>query len=337
MPSDRDLFVEEQKMVTMSFGEHLEELRVRLILALIGLFVGVIIVFVPPLDIGKRVMEQMEAPAKGALELFYRNEYNKKKAEAVAAEEMSPEVQVHIPAVSFLAAIKKAVPKLDVPPAEELQDATLTFPLRFDQPGMIGVIEKGEYKIDNTLVSLGTLETITIYFMVCLVSGLVVASPWVFYQIWAFIAAGLYHHERHYVMRFLPVSLGLFITGVGLCFWWVLPLTLKFLLEFNVWLGVAPMLRLSEWMSFATILPLVFGVAFQTPLVMFFLERIGVFTIDDYRSKRKMAILLITVAAALLTPGADPISMTLLAVPMVLLYELGIILISQGRRKALAG
>ncbi|APW59453.1 Sec-independent protein translocase protein TatCy [Paludisphaera borealis] len=323
-------------MVTMSFGEHLEELRVRLILALIGLFVGALIVFIPPMDIGKRVMEQMQAPAKGALEKFYRNEYDKKVAAAEAAKAVSPEVQVQLPAETFFAAIKKAAPKLDLPPSEELKGVELTFPLRFDQPGMIGVIESGEYKIDSSLISLGPLETITIYFMVCLVSGLVLASPWVFYQVWAFIAAGLYHHEQHYVMRFLPVSLGLFIAGVGLCFWFVLPLTLSFLLDFNVWLGVAPTLRLSEWMSFATILPLVFGVAFQTPLVMLFLERIGIFTVDDYRAKRKLAILIITVAAAVLTPGQDPFSMTLLAVPMVFLYEMGIILISRGKKRAIA-
>ena len=78
MPTDRDLFAEEQQMVTMSFGEHIEELRVRLILALIGLFVGVIVTFIPPLDLGWRVMKSMEEPAKTALERFYRNEYDKK-------------------------------------------------------------------------------------------------------------------------------------------------------------------------------------------------------------------------------------------------------------------
>ena len=75
--------------------------------------------------------------------------------------------------------------------------------------------------------------------------------------------------------RFLPYSLGLFLAGVFLCFFAVLPLTLRFLLEFNVWLGVTPMLRLSDWMGFATILPLVFGLCFQTPLVMLFLSIIG--------------------------------------------------------------
>ena len=78
MPSERDLFAEEQTMVTMSFGEHIEELRVRLILALTGLFVGVLIVFIPPLDLGRRVMKNMEEPAKAALEHFYSNRIQEK-------------------------------------------------------------------------------------------------------------------------------------------------------------------------------------------------------------------------------------------------------------------
>ena len=139
--------------------------------------------------------------------------------------------------------------------------------------------------------------------MICMVSGLVMTSPWVFYQVWAFIAAGLYRHERHYVKKFLPFSLGLFLSGVFLCFFGVLPVTLGFLLQFNVWLGIEPTMRITDWMSFATILPLVFGVCFQTPLIMLFLERIGIFTADDFRSKRKIAILIMVVAAAILRRG----------------------------------
>ena len=97
MPNDQDLFAEEQSMVTMSFGEHIEELRVRLILALIGLFVGVLIVFVPPLDIGWRVMKKMEEPAKVALDEFYTAEYEKKaekaKAEQAAGRGFTPRLQ----------------------------------------------------------------------------------------------------------------------------------------------------------------------------------------------------------------------------------------------------
>jgi sec-independent protein translocase protein TatC len=315
MPSDRDLFTEEQQMATMSFGEHIEELRVRLILALIGLSLGVLVTFIPPLDIGWRVMKSMEAPAAHALERFYRNEYDKKARQAEETKAVSATMQAMIPMEDFATAVKAIAPKLELPPTEEIKGRTVSFPVQYDQAGLTRATERSVVQNMQSLISLGVLETITIYFMVCLVTGLVLASPWVFYQGWAFVAAGLYRHEQKYVMRYLPMSLGLFLGGVILCFWFVLPLTLGFLLEFNVWLGVAPTLRLSEWMSFATILPLVFGLAFQTPLIMLFLERIGIFTVDDFRAKRKMAILIITVAAAVLTPCQDPFSMTLLAIP----------------------
>ena len=335
MPSERDLFAEEQTMVTMSFGEHIEELRVRLILALAGLFVGVIVAFIPFLDLGWRVMKSMEAPAADALERFYRNEYDKKAKLAEDAKENSPPLEAVIPADSFFKALKDIAPKLEIPPVDQLKGKTLSFPLQYNQSTLIKATQSSTVMIDKTLISLGPLETITIYFMVCLVTGLVLVSPWVFYQGWAFVAAGLYRHERHYVQKYLPISIGLFLTGVILCFGFVLPITLGFLLEFNVWLGVAPTLRLSEWMSFATILPLVFGIAFQTPLIMLFLERIGIFTAADFRAKRKISILIITVAAAVLTPGQDPFSMTLLAVPMILLYELGILLVGRNKKRVL--
>jgi sec-independent protein translocase protein TatC len=333
MPHDQDLFSEEQSMATMSFGEHIEELRVRLILALIGLFVGVLVVFIPPLDIGWRVMKKMEEPAKTALDVFYREEYDKKAKKAEVEQEQSPELQAVINADTFVSELKKIAPKLELPEGDALQGKTLNLPVRFFAAGMIKMVQGSSVQTDQSLVSLAPLETMTIFFMVCLVTGLVLASPWVFYQIWTFVGAGLYRHERKYVKKYLPFSLGLFLAGVFLCFLFVLPITLTFLLQFNVWLGVAPTLRLSEWMGFATILPLIFGVSFQTPLVMLFLERINIFTIDDFRAKRKMAILVITIAAAVLTPGQDPFSMLLLAIPMIFLYELGIIMIGRNEPK----
>ncbi len=110
------------------------------------------------------------------------------------------------------------------------------------------------------------------------------------------------------------------------------PLTLKFLLQFNVWLNIEPTMRITDWMSFATILPLVFGVAFQTPLIMLFLERIGILTADDFRAKRKLAILVIVAAAAILTPGPDVFSQAALAVPMIALYELGILMMGANKK-----
>jgi sec-independent protein translocase protein TatC len=336
MPKDQDLFAEEQSMATMSFGEHIEELRVRLILALIGLFVGVLIVFVPPLDIGWRVMKKMEEPAKVALDEFYKAEYQKKRDKAEQEKAISPHLQAVVEADAFVAELRRIAPALELPQADSLKGQSFVMPIQFVSTGIIDVVRESTVQIDQSLVSLAPLETLTIFFMVCLVAGLVLASPWVFYQIWAFVAAGLYRHERSYVTKYLPFSLGLFLAGVFLCFLFVLPITLKFLLQFNVWLGVAPTLRLSDWMGFATILPLVFGISFQTPLVMLFLEKIGIFKAEDYRAKRKFAILIITITAAVITPGQDPFSMILLAIPMILLYELGILLIVSGQRKATA-
>ncbi len=335
MASDKDLFSEEQTMVAMSFGDHIEELRTRLILALAGLMVGVTLTFVPPLNLGAWVMQRLQDPAKIALKKFYDERYREKAKIALAAKKVTPVIHALIPAKDFVSQLRILAPKLELPDDASLENQVVTLPLTYLESESIGLIQQ-VVEPPAALISLSPLETITIFFMVCMVAGLVITSPWVFYQVWAFIAAGLYRHEKTYVTKLLPMSLGLFLGGVFLCFFAVLPVTLGFLLDFNVWMGVEPTLQLSSWMSFATILPLVFGLCFQTPLIMFFLERIGILTVDDFRSKRKFAILIMVIAAAILTPGPDVFSQMMLAVPMVGLYELGIILIARSRSRSLA-
>ena len=99
------------------------------------------------------------------------------------------------------------------PTAAELKDKVVRFPFRYDESEMITIVAGHRPSPRRALISLAPLETMTIYFMVCIVAGLVLASPWVFYQVWAFVAAGLYRHEQHYVKKFLPFSLGLFLAG----------------------------------------------------------------------------------------------------------------------------
>lgn len=161
------------------------------------------------------------------------------------------------------------------------------------------------------------------YLKVSLVAGLVFSSPWIFYQMWLFVAAGLYPHERKYVYVYGVMSLVLFLTGALFCFYCVFPFVLHFLLNFNKTLEIQPQIRLSEWISFAVMLPVMFGISFQLPLVMLFLERISIFSAAVYREQRRMAILVIAILSALLTP-ADPTSMVMMMVPLVFLYELGI-------------
>src|SRR3954467_11708749 len=98
MPTDKDLFDEEQTMATMSFGEHIEELRTRLILALYGLAIGVVLTFIPPLSLGKRIMTQMEQPAQAALKEFYTDQAVRRAKAAEEAGALSETTQAIIPA-----------------------------------------------------------------------------------------------------------------------------------------------------------------------------------------------------------------------------------------------
>ncbi len=173
--------------------------------------------------------------------------------------------------------------------------------------------------------ALSPQEAFMIFVKGGLLVGVLLASPWIFYQIWSFVAAGLYHHERRFVHVFLPFSLVLFLAGVALAFFFVLTMVLRFLFKFNQWLGIGIEPRISEWLSFVLVLPLGFGIAFQLPLVMLFLERIGIFDVAAYLSKWRIAILVIFVLSMLLTP-ADPGSMMLMALPLTGLYFGGILL-----------
>ncbi len=333
-PTDDDLFAEEQAMPAMSFGDHIEELRRHLILALLGLAVGVVITFIPPLSLGARVMRQLQEPAQRSLDKFYSARAEERAREAEAARLWAPLSQYQVDLADLAAALKKVAPELgeSLPDSKSFAGQRVTIHMGQEEAAKIREIAGGVEK-PNALISLAPMESFSIFFMVCIVTGLVISSPWVFYQLWMFIAAGLYRHERDYVRKFLPFGIGLFLGGVFLCFFLVLPVTLTFLLKLNVWLGIEPSLRISEWVGFATILPLIFGVCFQTPLVMMIVERIGIVSAEDLYAKWKYVILIMFVLAALITPTQDPFSLMLLAGPMVMLYGLGLLLIFRNKKQ----
>ena len=168
-------------------------------------------------------------------------------------------------------------------------------------------------------------ESFMVWIKAALIAGIVIASPWIFYQVWIFVAAGLYPHERRHIHLYLPISLILFLSGILLAYFGVFQPVLMFLFTFNASMGIDPQPRIGEWLNFVMILPLGFGIAFQLPLVMLFLNRIGLFGVEAYLSKWRIAVLVIFVVAMLLTP-ADPISMLMLAAPLTVLYFGGILL-----------
>lgn len=297
-PHSHDLFDES----TMSFGDHLEALRVHLWKALIGLAICV----VGALFIGHKIVAVVRAPIDSAL-----REYNLDKLPAENSEEEKQQQKTIEELIASLSSQKEQTAETKV-----LQKILKDYQFRLNS-------------MEKTMaepVTLAVQEAFTtIYLKVSFVAGLVFASPWVIYQIWQFVAAGLYPHERKYVYIYLPISIFLFLGGAMFCFYAVFPFVLNFLLGFNKLLGVNPQIRLSEWISFAITLPLMFGLSFQLPLIMLFLERISIFTVKDYHEKRRMAILIISIISMLMTP-ADPMSMILMMLPLILLYELGILM-----------
>jgi len=181
-------------------------------------------------------------------------------------------------------------------------------------------------KVSTRVETLNIQEGFMIWLKAALIAGIVFGSPGIFWHIWEFVAAGLYPHERKYVYFFLPMSLGLFLAGVSLAFFVIFRFVIEFLLEANASLGTDLSPRLNEYVSFALILPLGFGVAFQLPLVMVFLNRIGMFSVQNYLQQWKLAILVIAFLSMILTPGGDIYSMCGMGLPLIFLYFLGIAL-----------
>ena len=338
----------------MSFGEHLEVLRTHLIRALIGLclvvmftlYYGEAIVHVIRYPIDKaldrhsvRVKRDIKVQDNvkgfdfyGTVSTWFRDQIwgptltPEEQAALTAAADTSKEdalqrmVTLSVNAFELLTQLHEIDPERYPIPADAVKEKHLTLNALSDE---IGTLRKKVQTIDDP-ITLNVQEAFMTYLKVSFISGLIFSSPWVLYQLWLFVAAGLYPHERKYVYIYLPMSVILFLGGAFFCFWWVFPVMLDFLLSFNERLKITAQIRISEWINFAVLMPLLFGVSFQLPLVMLFLQKISIFQVSDFREKRRMAILVIAFLSMILTPTPDPLSMSLMMFPMLLLYELGI-------------
>jgi sec-independent protein translocase protein TatC len=168
-------------------------------------------------------------------------------------------------------------------------------------------------------------ESFTTYFRVALVLGLVVATPVVLYQLVSFVLPGLHRNERRYLFLLLPGAAVLFALGLGFAYFVVLPRSVNFLASFQVGLA-QPYWTLSNYLAFVTNLMFIIGVAFQTPLVVFVLAKLGIVSAQGLSKYRRHAVLILALVAAILTPTPDPFTMFLVLAPMWVLYEFGILL-----------
>ena len=173
------------------------------------------------------------------------------------------------------------------------------------------------------LIFISPQEAFVAYVKISLFAGLIVSSPFVLFQIWKFISAGLDLTERKYILLFGPLSLCFFIIGILFSYYIIVPIGLGFLMGFATPF-LSPMISIDRYISFISALCLAFGVIFELPLAVLFLTKIGIITPTFLSSKRRYAILLVFIIAAFLTPP-DVVTQCLMAVPLLVLYELSII------------
>ncbi|MGZ8378861.1 MAG: twin-arginine translocase subunit TatC [Gemmatirosa sp.] len=155
--------------------------------------------------------------------------------------------------------------------------------------------------------------------------GLLLASPVIGYQLWAFLSPALYKHEKRVIIPVLAGGVGLFLAGAALAFFVVLPFTLRFLLSFQS-SAIEPMLTVSGYFDFAIGMAMAFGIVFELPIVILALTALGIITPKFLNTYRRHAVVLCIAGAAFVTPGADPTSLFALAIPLYFLFEMSVVL-----------
>ena len=177
--------------------------------------------------------------------------------------------------------------------------------------------------VGSKMIATGVISPFLVPMKVTLVLALIIALPWVFYQIWAFIAPGLYAHEKRLVLPLVISSSLLFISGVAFCYFLVFGRVFKFISEFApTSIAVTP--DIENYLDFIMSMCLAFGAAFEVPVVVVILVRMGIVSVDKFKEFRSYAWVGAFVVAAIITPP-DAVSMLSLAIPMCLLFELGLI------------
>ena len=171
----------------------------------------------------------------------------------------------------------------------------------------------------SSLVFTAVPEAFFTYFKAAILAAVFFCSPFILYQLWAFISPGLYRREKKYILPYLFVSSFFFLLGAVFCYFIVFPVIFRFFLSFAT-NEIRPLPSIREYLTFTLKLLLGFGLLFQWPALVFFLSRMGVVSSSFLARNRKYAILLIFVAAAILTPP-DLVSQLLLAGPLILMYE----------------
>ena len=307
-PRAREAYEEEpEKLSRMSSGDHLDELRKRLIRAIIAIFVCVFAMLFMKEQVQRVIIEPYRILWTQGFER-YLADFEAQDAQGLVDLPFEQEM------LTFCRTYKESI--LDG-----------TFP-----PERVNVLPvMTGFKLPYELVSIGGVEDFWMFMMAALVFALVLASPIVIWQGWAFIAAGLYERERKVFYRFFPFAMVLLVTGISFGYLVVLPYGLGWLIRLMVDGLVSSMLTVGNYFTFLFAVTAAMGLIFQLPMVMVALQRVGIVRHRTFVKKWRMIVMIIFVVAALFSPP-DPISMGLMAAPTMVLYLLGLVLTWRGQK-----
>lgn len=183
-----------------------------------------------------------------------------------------------------------------------------------------------------SLQNLKPFGQIFLYFQIALIAGLILSIPNVFYQFWKFISPALRKNERKYILAIVIFTTVCFLAGIAFAYFVMLPLALSFAVQFGTQ-TIKNEFAVDEYMSIIVSVMLAAGLVFELPMLSFFLSKLGILKPSFMRKYRKHSIVIIMIAAAVLTPGTDPVSQVILAIPLVLLYEISILVSKFSQKK----
>lgn len=173
----------------------------------------------------------------------------------------------------------------------------------------------------DQLHAIEVTESVGVYMRVALLTGLIVSLPWVFYQLFQFIGKGLKENERKGILIAVPFATIMFLGGVAFAFYIMLPASLEFLMGI---LGIQTLIRIKSYFSFVSNLLFWIGVSFELPLIAFVLARFGILKAKVMLKSWRIAIVVIAILAAIITPTGDPVNMAIFMIPLFVLYLLSI-------------
>jgi Tat protein translocase TatC len=305
----------------MSVGDHLEELRRRLIYS----FLGFLVFFIIALFFQEPLLRVLTRPH------FWAQEYLKETIQQRYQQDLknNPE-QIRWSRLLEACSIELDNSGYPIVPVIESGKGNSSEVTSFEITRQIVALLYEDHVKANypppQLMVLKDQESFLVYMKVCAVFALLLGIPFTLYNFWKFIAAGLYPHERSIIYIAAPLSMGLFVAGILFGYFLLIQYGLKFLITYGNPEIIRASMTLGFYFGLFVLLTLVVGIIFQLPMVMLALGKIGIVTPASLRRHRKIAILLAVIVGAVLTPP-DPVTQVMLAMPVIFLYEFGLILV----------